>query len=178
MDGRLPTFKDHRLQIPEYVLDVEAVNAQVADLEIEAKNFAAFLRGPDHMTVVASRARLRSLVISWKHDLNRFRAFYLDNSYPDCCKQAAHFAYWCGKVKPLTLSPDAYTFSCIAINEAFALHVAMYRFLGIQPDEIDDKMYRTLLRQLYYRPTDPIQLSVSLECLRDAVEGKRAAARP
>ena len=170
---RLPTFKDHLLQIPEYTLDIEDVNKQVAALNVEAINFGAFLPGDREISLTVSRARLRSLVTSWKHDLNRYRAFYLDESYPDESKQAAFFACWCGKVKPITLSPDVYSFTCIAVNEAFALHVALFRFLGIQPDEIDNKKYRILLRQLYYSNTEPIQLAADMELLREVALLKR-----
>ena len=154
------TFKDPLLQIPKYRLNVKTINNEVANLELEVREFCSQddLQG----TLTINKARLRSLVVSYRHDLNRHRAFHLEDSYPDEYKQAAYFAYWFSKVKPINLLNANYFFKYLAINELFAVHVTL-RMLNIQPKQISNEQYRNFVRQLYYRNTDPKQLYYALE---------------
>jgi len=154
------TFKDPLLQIPEYELDVKKINDEVANLELGIREFCS----QDELsgTLTINKARLRSLVVSYRHDLNRHRAFHLKDSYPDEYKQAAYFAYWFSKIKPISLLNSNYFFKYLAINELFAVHTVIL-MLNLRPKEISNEQYRNLVRQLYYRNTDPKQLYYSLE---------------
>lgn len=173
------TFKDARLQIEPYALKWDAIQEDVVELETRLRDFDKVCDLGGIITI--SRPRLRSVVMSWRHDLNRYKAFHLEcdpnnpetEPYPDKYKQAAYLAYWLSKIKPFSAPQSIFFFKYNAINEVFAIHVATQGYLGIDPKEISDERFRNLVRQLYYRDTNPKQLASTLEELYGHVTIKR-----
>jgi hypothetical protein len=94
--------------------------------------------------------------------------------------------YWIAKTKPIFFQLGHYDpsridkkfhgFEYAAINEIFAYTLCI-DMLGIDPDNINKRLYNDMLRRfrydLYYRDTNPKQLFLTLELLHGSLQVRR-----
>jgi hypothetical protein len=160
---RLHTFEDPVLQHPNYQLDLKKINLSVKGVLLEIK---AFCENNDYFDMITVDIwKLRNIVISWKHDINRLRAFHFDSSYPDKYKQAAYFIFWFVKTKPVIVTRPNPKRKYMAINEILAYHLGITRLLQIEPAKISSEKYDGFIYQFCYHNIDPKQLIPRLELL-------------
>lgn len=180
------TFKDEDLHHENYRVSIEEINDDAIELIQEFRRFidiSGLFPNPDDV-IVHSWPRSRKIITCWRRDLDRHRAFHLKTgSYPNIYKQASYLAWWISKIKPaFAIPPDKefkdepakrFSFKHVALIEAFAVHMAINKFLQIKIDEISNKTFRDLVRQLFFRNTCPKLLASYLEELHRRVVTER-----
>jgi len=144
--------------------------ALVEELAVEiCDSFDFFARQSGYSGVKIDPFWVWTIVISWIKDLERHGHFH-NSTELDIYKKAGYLIYWIVKIKPISSAfarPPISQISSkyLAVNEEFALFLAMH-LLKIKPKYVnDDDMLERFVYSLYYRNNNAKSLVSQIEML-------------
>lgn len=120
-----------------------------------------------------NHAVLRSVVLSYFHDIMRMKDFH-GIEYADKYKQAAYTVKWIIRLRPFGFNcPEEQVQEChLIVNEALAWRCAL-AFLEIVPDEVPRRLFQLILYSSRYRTLDEDSLLLFSELLDNCVSNSR-----